>query len=107
MSVEFCGRASDGEVEHLQEPFKAWLRSVLEESEPEAIFIVVLRGFVRYAEPMPPMRVFESTLVPLDILIEVFPAGGANGLSYALYLPPGVNRAGLVLKLESRAASFG
>lgn len=107
MSVQFFGRASGEEVEGVQEPFQAWLRKVLEESELRADFTVVLRAFLYYAEVMARVRVFASSILPRDIIIEIFPPESAHGLCYSLDVPEHLNRSELVMTLRSNAASFG
>ena len=106
MSIQFLGRASGGGVEELQEPFKVWLTGALEESAPGGNFIVVLKVFVQYNQPMPRIRVIEPDLSPRDIVIEVFPVEVATGLSYSLYLPDEIDRAELATKLRNNVASF-
>ncbi len=106
MTVEFCGRVSAAGIEDLQAPFRAWVRKVLAHYEQDIYFVVVLKGIAEYASPMPRVRAVASVFAPRDILLEVFPKGETRGLSYALYLPDGVERAGLVELLQSRVSSF-
>ena len=106
MAVQFYGKASNEELEHLQDPFKEWLERILCEWMPEGDFVVVLRGYLHYDNPMPRMRVIASALVPTDILIEVFPISSGRGLCFALYLPEEVKRAELMLRLRISIKSF-
>lgn len=106
MAVQFYGRASDEDLEHVQEPFRKWLSHSLDEYMPDHGFIVVLRGYLFYETLMPRVRFMESPIVAEDVIVEVFAEGGCRGLCFALFLPKGVNRVEVIRHLYSCTGSF-
>ena len=106
MATQILGRASAQGLEDIQPTFCAWIKRVLAEEAPDGQYLIVLRGFLNYAEPMLRIRIHESRMISTDVIIEVFPPASAEGLCYLLYTPEGIDRGELVKVLNHNVSSF-
>jgi len=106
MIVSVLGRASAEGLEEIQPVFETWVREALKSSAPNAQYLIIFRGYTQYGAVMPSVRIFESRIMPTDIIIEVFPRGSAEGLCFILYTPEGVERSEVARILRDHAPSF-